>query len=85
MTWLHIEFLPSAAADFRALPSDIKSRVSLSIDNIGRDPAAGKPLQGPFSGLRSLPVGDYRIVYRWDVGNWVVLIQRIGHRKDMDR
>lgn len=85
MTWLHIEFLPSAAADFRGLPSDIKSRVALSIDNIGRDPGAGRPLQGPFSGLRSWPVGDYRIVYRWDVENWVVLIQRIGHRKDIDR
>ena len=85
MTWLRIEFLPSAAADFRALPSDIKSRVALSVDNIGRAPGAGKPLQGPFSGLRSLPVGDYRIVYRWNVENWVVLIQRIGHRKDIDR
>ncbi|MBI5622234.1 MAG: type II toxin-antitoxin system RelE/ParE family toxin [Elusimicrobia bacterium] len=85
MSWLHIEFLPSAAADFRALPADIKSRVSLSLDIIGRDPNAGKPLQGPYSGLRSFPVGDYRVVYRWDARYWLVIVQCIGHRRDIDR
>ena len=84
MSWLRIEFLPSASADFRTLPSDIKPRVTLALDNIGRDPEIGKPLQGPYSGLRSLPVGDYRIVYRLDVRSWVVIIQRIGHQRDID-
>ncbi|MFA6317677.1 MAG: type II toxin-antitoxin system RelE/ParE family toxin [Elusimicrobiota bacterium] len=84
MSWLHIEFLPSAAEDFRRLPADIKSRVHLSLDIIGRDPNAGKPLQGPYSDLRCLAVGDYRIIYRWDTRYWLVLIQRIGHRSEID-
>lgn len=84
MSWLRIVFLPSAAGDFRTLPSDIRPRVTLSIDNLGRSPELGKPLQGPYSGLRSLPVGEYRIVYRWDARTWAIVIHRIGHRKDID-
>ncbi|MBI5884020.1 MAG: type II toxin-antitoxin system RelE/ParE family toxin [Elusimicrobia bacterium] len=85
MSLLRIEFLSSAAADFRALPPDIKSRVTLSLDVIARDHRAGKPLQGPFSGLRSFPVGEYRVVYRLDANTWVISIQAIGHRRDIDR
>ena len=38
-------------------------------------------LKGPFSGLRKLRVGDYRVIFAI-LGNQV-LVLRIGHRKEI--
>ena len=37
------------------------------------------------SGLYRLRVGDYRIVYKIDDDRLIVLVVRIGHRKDIYR
>ncbi|HXO19936.1 MAG TPA: type II toxin-antitoxin system RelE/ParE family toxin [Thermoanaerobaculia bacterium] len=42
-------------------------RVDAALTRLVQEPTAGKPLQGPLAGLRSLRVGDLRIIYRHDV------------------
>lgn len=42
----------------------------------------GKPLQYTLKGCRRLRVGDYRIIYRIEEHN-VVLVVKILHRKDV--
>jgi mRNA interferase RelE/StbE len=43
----------------------------------------GKPLRYSLSGLRSLWVGDYRIIYIVDQETLIVSIVSIAHRKDV--
>ena len=82
---MRVEFLPSAARDYRGLDRSIAPRIRRAFDVIAHDPDSGKPLQGPFRGLRSYRVGDYRIVYKLELQPPCVLICRIGHRRDIYR
>jgi mRNA-degrading endonuclease RelE of RelBE toxin-antitoxin system len=41
---------------------------------------AGKPLQGPLAGRRSLQVGDIRIVYRLEAEAFLVFVLDIARR-----
>ncbi|CAL1241922.1 type II toxin-antitoxin system RelE family toxin [Candidatus Methylocalor cossyra] len=50
------------------------------------DPRAkGKPLQGGLRGLWRYRVGDYRIVCEIRGHEFVVLVVKIGHRRDVYR
>jgi len=51
----------------------------LTVDPVG----LGKPLRYSFVGHRRIRVGDYRIVYRIDLQNNVVVVILIKHRKDV--
>ncbi len=45
-----------------------------------QEPTAGKPPQGPLAGLRSLRVGDLRIIYRHDAAQLLILVLDIARR-----
>jgi mRNA interferase RelE/StbE len=75
----------SAAKALAALPRPDRLRVVAAIDKLCETPAAGSALKGEFEGLRRLRVGRYRIVYEWQQQQLVVLVVRIGHRKDVYR
>ena len=45
-----------------------------------RDPHAGHPLRGRLTGLRSLRVGSYRILYQLTDGARTVRVAAIRHR-----
>ncbi len=40
----------------------------------------GKPLKGSLKGLRSLRIGDYRVIYK--IGEKTVYVVAIGHRSN---
>jgi mRNA interferase RelE/StbE len=42
-------------------------------------------LTGEFSGLFKLRVGDYRVIYRVIKSENLIVIHRIGHRRDLYR
>lgn len=48
----------------RGLHPRIKPKLRSGLDLLGREPHAGKALQGEFECLRSLRIGQFRIVYR---------------------
>jgi mRNA interferase RelE/StbE len=75
----------SAAKNLAALPRQDRERLVDAIDKLRDVPAAGSALKGEFEGLRRLRVGHYRIVYEWQRSELVVLVVRIGHRKDVYR
>ncbi len=85
MSGFRVEFLPRAARDYKHLPAAVQARVATALESLAEDPLAGKPLQGPYAGLRSLRIGEYRLVYRPALSNKVVLVQAIGHRRDIYR
>jgi len=65
----------------RQLHPELKRKVHAALDEILRDPAAGKTLVAELSGLRSLRVGRMRIIYR-EAGPHVELIA-LGPRRQI--
>jgi mRNA interferase RelE/StbE len=78
-------FAASAAKSFHALPADVQRRMKPKIDALASDPhpPGVKNLQGEYA--FRIRVGDYRIVYRVRGKELVVLLLRIGHRREIYR
>ncbi len=55
------------------------------INSLTKNPFSGKPLKGDKKGCYSLRCGDYRIIYEIYQKQKIVLIIRIGHRKEIYR
>ena len=55
-------------------------RVDRALDRLAREPDAGKPLQGPLRGRRSMRVGTARIIYRYEKDELLVIVLEIAHR-----
>ena len=69
--------------DLPRIPKNLQQRIRSAIENrLLTDPVSfGDPLRQSLQGHRKLRVGDYRIIYRIDGEN--VIILKIGHRKDI--
>src|SRR5205807_3249039 len=55
-------------------------RVDAALTRLGEEPTIGKPLQGPLAGLRSLRVGDLRIIYRREAAQLLIFVLDIARR-----
>ena len=75
----------SAAKALAALPKADRVRLVEAINLLCDTPAAGSALKGEFEGLRRLRVGNYRVVYEWQRSELVILVVRIGHRREVYR
>lgn len=75
-----------AAKELAALPATVQKRIVKSLARLAENPQGAAqvvPLQGsPFYRLR---VGDYRVVFAIDDDVLVVLVVKIGHRRDVYR
>lgn len=60
-------------------------RIIDAIDQLKTNPTAGGVLKGEFSGLRRIRVGNYRVVYEVQDQKLIVLVVRIGHRREVYR
>ena len=80
-----IEYLESVQDDLGGLSKAIKAKLKKAIEKklILNPIEFGKPLQYSLKGLRRLRVEDYRIIYQIDNENKIVLIVKIGHRKEV--
>ena len=81
-----LEFTASAAREFKALDRKIRRRITERINALLDDPfpSGVKKLQAEVHHFR-IRVGDYRVVYRIDGKRVVIVIVRIGHRKEVYR
>jgi mRNA interferase RelE/StbE len=81
-----VEFTKSAAKALRSIPRKDQKRIAKKIDQMTvalPSPETTK-LKGnnPFHRVR---VGNYRIIYEVNAGCLLILILKIGHRKDVYR
>jgi len=76
-----------AAKDLERLPKPYlaAAAAAAALRTLGPEPLGGKPLAGDLTGLRSLRVGMYRIVYRFDPQTKVVDVVWIRHRREVYR
>ena len=81
-----VDLKPAAARDLRKLPEDARRRVAARIDALETDPtpAGVEALKGE-SDFYRLRVGDYRILYRIDRKVRLILVARVGHRREVYR
>jgi len=81
-----IEFAASAKRQFEKLPAQVRRRLTPEIDSLATEPrpAGVKHLAGP-DDLWRIRVGAYRIVYRIEDDRLVVLVVKLGHRRNAYR
>lgn len=81
-----IQYADSAVhKDIPRLDHTVKQRIKKAIETkLIIDPLRfGKPLRHSLHHLRSLRVGDYRVLYYLDSEAMTVSIASIGHRRDI--
>ena len=81
---MSVELTKLAAHDLdrlrRAQPV-LFNKVTAKIRALAKEPGVGKPLVGPLKGIRSLRIGDYRILY--EVARSTVVVLTVKHRRDV--
>lgn len=81
-----IHFKPRARRELAKLPKPVGERIARAIDELAHEPRPPgcKKLAGE-DDLWRVRVGDYRIVYQVHDDRLIVLVVRIGDRKDVYR
>jgi mRNA interferase RelE/StbE len=81
-----VELRPSARRELLKLPRHDQLRVIRAMDALATNPRPKdvKKLTG-LDNLYRIRAGDYRIVYQIHDDRLIVLVVRIGHRKDVYR
>ncbi len=71
--------------DIPALDFTVKTHIQRAIESkLSSDPNRfGKPLRHSLYHLRSLRVGDYRVLYHVNPEQHMITIHKIGHRRDI--
>ncbi|MGW4034330.1 type II toxin-antitoxin system RelE family toxin [Streptomyces sp. NPDC004838] len=81
-------FTTAAQRQLRAIARPAAMRILAALTALGDDPyredADIKKLTGP-SGLYRLRVGSYRVAYQVEEGELIILVVKIGDRRDVDR
>lgn len=81
-----ISYVPSAAKAIRKLDKSVASRLLEAIDGLATDPRPPGFIQ--LAGGRGefrIRVGDYRVVYDVQDGELIILVLRVGHRREVYR
>ena len=81
-----IELKRSAAKTLKKIPKADRKRIANKIDSLAENPPNPETTKmkgnNPFHKVR---IGDYRIVYEIQEDVLLILIVKIGHRKDIYR
>lgn len=80
---VRVELAPAAARELRKLDPQTGRRIVGAIELLAIDPRppASRPLRGR-PGYR-VRIGDWRVIYTIDDGVLLVVVLRLGHRRDV--
>ncbi len=88
MAW-RIEFTPEAEKQLAKLDKESAKRITRflreRVASLNDPRSLGEPLKGRLREFWRYRVGDYRILCRVEGGRLLVLVVRIGHRRDVYR
>jgi mRNA interferase RelE/StbE len=81
-----LQFVASAAKEFRSLPASIKGRVGRAVEALRKNPRpdGARKLIGHERFFR-IRVGQYRIVYEIDDQAKLIRVTRVRHRREAYR
>jgi len=80
-------FLKEAVEEFKKLDKPVQRIIKEKLELLSQNPESLKnnikPLKGKYKGLYRLRVGDYRIIFQVKKEEVLIIIIRIGHRRDI--
>lgn len=81
-----IEIAPAAERALKKLPADIRKRIFKNLLTLKKDPRplGVKKLSGE-DDIYRIRVGDYRIVYQIRDAVLVIVVVKVGHRREIYR
>jgi len=81
-----IEFSRRAERQFKKLPREVQVRIKPRIDTLANNPfpRAVKKLSGE-ENLYRLQIGDYRFIYQVQKRALLILVVKVGHRREIYR
>jgi len=84
-TTYKVEWKEAAEDNLDELPSELALKIHDRIENhlVQAPKQLGKALVGQYKGLYRYRYGDYRILYEIDADNRLIIINRIGNRKEI--
>lgn len=74
-----------ALADLEKLSQDVRQRIIQKIDWLSEnfEQVTPQPLASNLSGFFKLRVGDYRVIYEFSREERIIIIDRVGHRREI--
>jgi mRNA interferase RelE/StbE len=88
MTVYRVEFVKSARKEFEQLPAKIRAKTTEALHLLSQNPHSEllkvKKLKGADE-LYRIRLGDYRVIYELINERLIVLVIKIGHRREVYR
>jgi len=80
-----VNFEPESIDDLDGISPVLRVRILKKIEwlSVNFEKISALPLTGQWTGFYKLRVGDYRVIYEFDIENQLIFITRIGHRKEI--
>jgi len=79
-------FKKSVKKDLGRLGRETAHRILQVIrEKLLTDPRSGKPLRGKYGVLWSFRVGEYGVIYTFSDRDLIILVIRVGHRREIYR
>ncbi|MFM8293801.1 MAG: type II toxin-antitoxin system RelE family toxin [Microcystaceae cyanobacterium] len=80
-----VSFEPESIDDLDQISQVMRVRILKKIQwlSINFEKISPLPLTGQWSGFYKLRVGDYRVIYEFDIENQLIFIARVGHRREI--
>lgn len=80
-----VVYLDSVEKDLEKLDRPTRKRVLDKIEKyLAKDPKGlGKVLTGEFQGLWRYRIGDFRVIYKIAEKEILIIVARVGHRKNI--
>jgi mRNA interferase RelE/StbE len=78
-----IKFTREAKKRIEKLDASIKKIIQKAIDSLAQNPYKGKPLSHELAGLYSYRTSDYRIIYKIEEGQLIIIVITVGHRREI--
>ncbi|MFH0906357.1 MAG: type II toxin-antitoxin system RelE/ParE family toxin [archaeon] len=77
-----LEINDDAKKQLKSLDRSIQRQILKKFNDLSLNPNLGKPLTGWLRNFRSIHIGKFRIIYKIDKDN-EILVTKIGHRKNV--
>jgi len=80
-----VQYDAQAVAELKKLPPKSGKRIVNKINWLAEnfDQVNLCPLSGNLSGFYKLRVGDYRVIYSLDQNSETIVIEKVGHRREI--
>ena len=80
-----IEYESEALSDLEKLAPYIRKRIINKIEWLAQnfEQITPQSLTGDWTGFYKLRVGDYRIIYQIDLSEKIIMIDVVGHRREI--